>query len=135
MVSRFKIQGSRTEMTIKEIQQCTEFQVFDRKSGRIEAKTLANTIIAFANADGGKIAIGSYKLGKKFGEGVDRMYREMEEAGNPAPEFRQNEFMVYATIRQHKSTLAEEVNGKTNERTSRGQVRGQVGTKQSPSSH
>lgn len=122
-------------MTIKEIQQCTEFQVFDRKSGRIEAKTLANTIIAFANADGGKIAIGSYKLGKKFGEGVDRMYREMEEAGNPAPEFRQNEFMVYATIRQHKSTLAEEVNGKTNERTSRGQVRGQVGTKQSPSSH
>ena len=25
----------------------------------------------------------------------------MEEAGQPAPEFRQNEFMVYATIRQH----------------------------------
>lgn len=45
-------------MTIQEIQTTTEFQVFDRKSARIEAKTLAITIIAFANADGGKIALG-----------------------------------------------------------------------------
>ena len=74
----------------------------------------------------------SYKLVKEFGEGVDRMYREMEEAGNPAPEFKQNEFMVYATIRQHKSTPAEVVNGKTNEE---GTSRGQVGTKLSLSSH
>ena len=44
----------------------------------------------------------SYKLVKEFGEGVDRMFREMEEAGLPAPEYRQNEFMVYATIRQAK---------------------------------
>ena len=45
-------------MTIEEIQKSTEFQVFDRKSARIDAKALAITIIAFANADGGKIALG-----------------------------------------------------------------------------
>ena len=45
-------------MTIEEIQKSTEFQVFDRKSARIDAKALAITIIAFANADGGRIAIG-----------------------------------------------------------------------------
>ena len=45
-------------MTIQEIQACTELQVFDRKSTRIDAKSLAITIIAFANADGGKIALG-----------------------------------------------------------------------------
>ena len=52
----------------------------------------------------------SYKLVKEFGEGVDRMFREMAEAGLPAPEYRQNEFMVYATIRQAKDT-AEQVAG------------------------
>ena len=35
-----------------------------------------------------------YKLVKEFGEGVDRMFREMEQAGNPAPEYKQIEFMV-----------------------------------------
>ena len=55
-------------MTIEDIQKSTEFQVFDRKSARIDAKALAITIIAFANADGGRIAIG-----------VDRMFREMAE--------------------------------------------------------
>ena len=84
-------------MTIEEIQKSTEFQVFDRKSARIDAKALAITIIAFANADGGRIAIG-----------VDRMFREMAEAGLPAPEYRQNEFMVYATIRQHGDAVTTE---------------------------
>lgn len=41
------------DMTIEEIQKSTEFQVFDRKSVRIDAKALAITIIALANADGG----------------------------------------------------------------------------------
>lgn len=49
----------------------------------------------------------SYKLVKEFGEGVDRMFREMAEAGLPAPEYRQNEFMVYATIRQAKNAVAQ----------------------------
>ena len=45
-------------MTFEDIQKSTEFQVFDRKSARIDAKALAITIIAFANADGGQIALG-----------------------------------------------------------------------------
>ena len=35
-----------------------------------------------------------YKLVKEFGEGVDRLFREMAEAGNPAPIFKQVDFMV-----------------------------------------
>lgn len=35
-----------------------------------------------------------YELVKEFGEGVDCMFREMAEAGNPAPEYKQVEFMV-----------------------------------------
>ena len=32
-------------------------------------------------------AILLYEFVKEFGEGVDRMFREMEAAGNPAPEY------------------------------------------------
>ena len=46
------------QLTIQDIQTTTEYQVFDRKSARIDAKALAITIIAFANADGGRIALG-----------------------------------------------------------------------------
>lgn len=45
-------------MTVDEIQTCTEFQIFDRKSVKIDTKALAIPIIAMANADGGTIAIG-----------------------------------------------------------------------------
>ena len=50
----------------------------------------------------------NHELVKEFGEGVDRMFREMAEAGLPAPEYRQNEFMVYATIRQHGDVVTTE---------------------------
>ena len=68
----------------------------------------------------------SYKLVKELGEGVDRMFREMAEAGLPAPEYRQNEFMVYATIRQAKDAAGQvagngDVNGGLN-----GQLNGQL---------
>ena len=46
-----------------------------------------------------------YKLVKEFGEGVDRMFREMAEAGNPAPEYKQVEFMVKVKL---TSVLKEE---------------------------
>ena len=36
---------------------------------------------------------------KEFGEGVDRIYRDMAEAGLPEPEYRQSEFMLYATLK------------------------------------
>ncbi len=45
-------------MTIQEILSRDEGQSFDRKSIRIDAKGLAVTIVAMANADGGEIAIG-----------------------------------------------------------------------------
>lgn len=40
-----------------------------------------------------------YEYVREFGEGVDRMYLEMKEAGLPEPEYRTEAFMVYATIR------------------------------------
>lgn len=40
-----------------------------------------------------------YEYVKEFGEGVDRMYREMEAAGLPEPEYRTVEFMLYATLK------------------------------------
>ncbi len=43
-----------------------------------------------------------YKLVKEYGEGVDRMYREMAAAGNPEPEFKKQDFMVLATIRENR---------------------------------
>ena len=36
------------------------------------------------------------------------MRSKMEGTGQPAPEFRQNEFMVYATIRQAKDAVTTE---------------------------
>lgn len=44
--------------TFEEILQQKEGQLFERKSARIEPRELANHFIAFANADGGFIAIG-----------------------------------------------------------------------------
>ncbi|MCR5024702.1 MAG: hypothetical protein K6A90_10280, partial [Lachnospiraceae bacterium] len=43
--------------------------------------------------------LNEYNLVKEFGEGVDRIYRDMESAGLPEPVFRQNEFMLNATLR------------------------------------
>ena len=40
-----------------------------------------------------------YEYVKEFGEGVDRVYRDMEEAGLPEPNYRQSEFMLYATLK------------------------------------
>ena len=37
---------------------------------------------------------------REFGEGIDRIYKEMAEVGQPAPEFKQSDFMLRATIRK-----------------------------------
>ena len=47
----------------------------------------------------------------------------MEEAGNPAPEFKQQDFMVLATIRQRMNVVLPD---SISNSTSRGQVTGQV---------
>ena len=51
-------------LTIDEIKRIHENQVFDRKSIKIQPKALAIPIVAFANADGGTIAIGISNDGK-----------------------------------------------------------------------
>lgn len=49
-----------------------------------------------------------YEYVKEFGEGIDRMFYEMENAGLPAPEYSDNAFMLNATIRNG------EINGEIN---------------------
>lgn len=82
------------------LQQQAGSQPFDRKNFHMEPKALA--VIAVANADGGDIVIVEFmrenKLVKEFGEGVDRMFREIAEAGNPAPEYKQVELMVKVSL-------------------------------------
>mgnify|MGYP000484190435 CR=1 FL=1 len=51
----------------------------------------------------------NYKIVKEFGEGVDRMFKEMADAGLPAPEYSDNAFMLNATIRNG------ELNGELND--------------------
>lgn len=43
-----------------------------------------------------------YKFIRELGEGVDRMYREMLEAGLPAPEYRIEGFMTVLTVRKYR---------------------------------
>lgn len=50
-----------------------------------------------------------YDYVKEFGEGVDRMFKEMSDAGLPAPEYADNAFMLNATIRNG------ELNGELND--------------------
>ena len=49
-----------------------------------------------------------YEYVREFGEGVDRMYREMEEAGLPEPEYKTVAFMVHATIKNKKYLVGSE---------------------------
>ena len=53
-----------------------------------------------------------YDYVKEFGEGVDRMFKEMSDAGLPAPEYTDNAFMLNATIRNGEESG--EVNGEVN---------------------
>lgn len=43
--------------------------------------------------------LGVYDFVKEFGEGVDRIYREMDAAGLPEPVYRQTDFMLFAELR------------------------------------
>ena len=65
-------------MTIEEIQKRKENQTFDCKSIQIEPKALAIPIVAFANADGGTIAIGVSDKNRKI-EGVDQHTEKLNE--------------------------------------------------------
>ena len=65
-------------MTIQEITTRKEDQTFDCKSIQIEPKALAVPIVAFANADGGVIAIGVSDKTRKI-EGVDQYTEKLNE--------------------------------------------------------
>ena len=61
-----------------------------------------------------------YDYVKEFGEGVDRMFKEMADAGLPAPEYSDNAFMLNATIRNGElnddnGEISGEVNGNDGE--------------------
>ncbi|MCD8241895.1 MAG: hypothetical protein LUD73_05865 [Lachnospiraceae bacterium] len=75
-----------------------------------------------------------YEYVKEFGEGVDRMFREMEEAGLPAPEYRTVEFMVFATLKNDK-WLEKQSNLRNNipEGVKSGSSQEQEGVKSEPS--
>lgn len=65
-------------MTIEEVLAVEEMQIFDRKSVNIEPKALAIPIIAFANADGGTIAIGISDKTRRI-EGIDYDIQKLNE--------------------------------------------------------
>lgn len=65
-------------MTIQEIVIREEDQTFDCKSIQIELKVLAISIVAFANADGGVVAIGVSDKTRKI-EGVDQHTEKLNE--------------------------------------------------------
>ena len=65
-------------MTIEEILSKEENQSFDRKSINISPKDLAIPIVAFANADGGDIAIGITDKTKRI-EGIDFETKKLNE--------------------------------------------------------
>ena len=65
-------------MTIEEILANEEMQIFDRKSINIEPRALAIPIVAFANADGGPVAIGISDKTRRI-EGIDYEIQKLNE--------------------------------------------------------
>jgi ATP-dependent DNA helicase RecG len=65
-------------LTLQEITTRKEDQTFDCKSIQVDPKALAVPIVAFANADGGTIAIGVSDKTRKI-EGVDQYARKLNE--------------------------------------------------------
>ena len=94
--------------TIKEIQNRKEDQTFDCKTIQIEPKALAVPIVAFANADGGVIAIGVSDKTRKI-ERVDRMCRELEATGAPELSFRTDGFILKISVPNVAEKVAEKL--------------------------
>ena len=57
-------------MNIEQVLAMNEYQIFDRKSIHIAPTSLSDLLCAFANADGGTVAIGISDKTKRI-EGVD----------------------------------------------------------------
>ena len=77
-------------------------QTFDKKSGRIlPGRVRLNNMRTTHFSRNPKIAafMKEYEFIREFGEGVDRMYRELEEGGWPKPVFKQDDFMLRASLK------------------------------------
>jgi len=80
-----------------------EGQTYDKNSGRIlPGRVRLNNMRTTHFSRNPKIAafMKEYEFIREFGEGVDRMYRELEEGGWPKPVsvFKQDDFMLRATL-------------------------------------
>ena len=78
-----------------------EGQTYDKKSGRIlPGRVRLNSIRTTHFSRNPKIAafMKEYEFIREFGEVVDRMYRELEEGGWPKPVFKQDDFMLRASL-------------------------------------
>ena len=98
------------EYNIKTLATTPEGQTFDRKSAYFNPKGsgILPSMVRIGNLRtthfprNPKIAqmLHEYEYVREFGEGIDRIYREMAEVGQPAPEFKQYDFMLRATIKK-----------------------------------
>ncbi len=78
-----------------------EGQTYDKNSGRIlPGRVRLNNMRTTHFSRNPKIAafMKEYEFIREFGEGVDRMYRELEEGGWPMPVFKQDDFMLRASL-------------------------------------
>lgn len=78
-----------------------EGQTYDKKSGRIlPGRVHLNNMRTTHFSRNPKIAafMKEYEFIREFGEGVDRMCRELEEGGWPNPVFKQDDFMLRASL-------------------------------------
>lgn len=83
-------------LDIETLRSESEGQMFDRKSVRINDKATTH----FSRNPKIANVLHDYGFVREFGEGVNRIYEEMEKAGLPAPEFKQTDFIMRATIRK-----------------------------------
>ena len=68
--------------------------------GKNPQRFFPRTRVRFVRYEGTIVEmLNEYDLVKEFGEGVDRIYRDMAEAGLSEPEYRQSEFMLYDTLK------------------------------------
>ena len=85
-------------MTIAEMCATVEKQQFDRKSARIEAAAIAIPMIAFANADGGMLAVGIEDNGEITG--IDDYMKNINEILRAPFDFCQPSIMIDTEIRE-----------------------------------
>lgn len=84
-----------------------ERQTYDRKSacslpGRVRLNNMRTTHFSRNPKIAGFMK--DYEFIREFGEGVDRMYRELEEGGWEKPVFKQDDFMLRASLKSRFGT-------------------------------